>query len=325
MNKLIKFLIGMFLILIGIFSALFSTYATIVPISMSFKNYTKLIMIGIFVIIQISVFFLAMTKNYIARETPQHYILINRIANILMFVSIVSTITFFSMNSQTVSEHEKSISELYRIIPGLKLLPFYNWILDISVNIIFIWSICIILDVLAIKSPLIGFDIMFGIKYKRNYTTIFSMIFAILTHKPKILIESKYKSLGYKISDLKIEKSRYENNKSEISDQKSKLKSEKSRPSLTLISDKKVLEISDGLQTKDSENKKSEIIEFLIQTYRPNQKIEKFQTKFNLTLTNYRKILEQLKEENIIYTQNRNTYLKGVNYDRNISDNQQTQ
>lgn len=321
MNKLIKFLIGMFLILIGIFSALFSTYATIVPISMSFKNYTKLIMIGIFVIIQISVFFLAMTKNYIARETPQHYILINRITNILMFVSIVSTITFFSMNSQTVLDHEKSISELYRIIPGLKLLPFYNWILDISVNIIFIWSVCIILDVLAIKSPLIGFDIMFGIKYKRNYTTIFSMIFVILTHKPKILIESKYKSLGYKIQELKIERSKPEIIKSENSDQKSIPILEKS--------EKKVLELSDGLRSRlsdqNSKEKKSEIIEFLIQTYRPNQKIEKFQTKFNLTLTNYRKILEQLKEENIIYTQNRNTYLKGVNYDRNISDNQQTQ
>lgn len=316
MNKFIKFLIGMFLILLGIFSALFSTYATIIPISMSFKDYTKLIMIGIFVIIQISVFFLAMTKNYIARETPQHYILINRIANTLMFVSIVSTITFFSMNSQTVLEHKKSISELYRIIPGLKLLPFYDWILDISVNIIFIWSVCIILDVLAIKSPLIGFDIMFGIKYKRNYTTTLSMIFAILTHRPKIIIESKYKSLGYKISDLKIEK-----NKSEISDQNSK-------PNLKLISDKKVLELSDGLQNKISDQNskiKSEIINFLVQTYRPNQKIEKFQTKFNLTLTNYRKILEQLKEENIIYTQNRNTYLKGVNYDRNISNNEQAQ
>ena len=321
MNKLIKFLIGMFLIFLGIFSALFSTYATIIPISMSFKNYTKLIMIGIFVIIQISVFFLAMTKNYIARETPQHYILINRIANSLMVVSIISTITFFSMNSQTVLEHQKSISELYRIIPGLKLLPFYNWILDISVNIIFIWSVCIILDVLAIKSPLIGFDIIFGIKYKRNYTTIFSMIFAILTHKPKILIESKYKSLGYKISDLKVEKSKPEIIKSEILEQKSRPILEKS--------EKKVLELSDGLRSRlldqDSKNKKSEIIEFLIQTYRPNQKIEKFQTKFNLTLTNYRKILEQLKEENIIYTQNRNTYLKGVNYDRDLSDNKQTQ
>lgn len=322
MNKLIKFLIGIFLILLGIFSALFSTYATIIPISMSFKNYTKLIMIGIFIIIQISVFFIAMTKNYIARETPQHYILINRISNILMFVSIVSTITFFSMNSQTILEHEKSISELYRIIPGLKLLPFYDWILDISVNAIFIWSVCIILDVLAIKSPLIGFDVIFGIKYKRTYTTIFSMVFAILTHKPKTIIESKYKSLGYKISDLKIEKSRPEIKKSEISDQKS-------RPNLTLISDQKVLEFSNELQTKvldqDSKKIKSEIINFLIQTYRPNQKIDKFQLKFNLTLTNYRKILEQLKEENIIYTQNRNTYLKGVNYDRNISDNQQTQ
>lgn len=105
LNSIFRISIGLVLILLGICSAIFSTYATIIPISMSFKEVTKSIMIGIFIIVQVSVFFLAMTKNYIARETPQHYVLISRIANILLIVSIVSTITFFTLNKHSVIEH----------------------------------------------------------------------------------------------------------------------------------------------------------------------------------------------------------------------------
>lgn len=62
------------------------------------------------------------------------------------------------------------------------------------------------------------------------------------------------------------------------------------------------------------------IKEHIYDEYVPNQKINKFQNRFNLTLTNYRKIQEELKEENIIYTKNRNTYLKGVNYGKEVEN-----
>jgi len=211
MKKLFNILIGITLILIGILSGIFSTYATIIPISLSFDGSTKVTIVGIFVIVQVSVFFLAMIKNYIAMEIPQHYILVRRITNILMLVSIVSTVTFFNMQKHGVIAHQKSIDDIYNIIPFLKVTPFYDWLVNITINIIFIWSVCIILDVLAIKSPLIGFDIMFNIKSKTKIenTTIASMIYTILTYKPKQIIESKYLEIKkkdiYKNEDIFIE------------------------------------------------------------------------------------------------------------------------
>lgn len=285
LNKLFRGLIGLFLILLGLCSAIFSTYATIIPISLSFKDIAKIVIIGIFIIVQVSVFFLTMTKNYIAKETPQHYLLINRISNMLMLVSIVSTITFFNMSKHSIEGHKESIIDIYRIIPGLNILPFYNWIIDITINIVFIWSVCIILDVLAIKMPLIGFDIMMGIKEKRSYTTMLSMIIAILTHKPKTFIENKYSEI-------------LENNQN-----------------------KKVIEKVDRVELEQSKNrikslsnldqKYNKIKDFLEQEYKPNQFIKSFQEKFKLTITEYRKISERLKKDNIIYTDNRKTYLKG--------------
>jgi hypothetical protein len=113
-----------------------------------------------------------------------------------MIVSIFSTITFFGINRTNVLEHQKSIKDIYKIIPFLKALPCYDWLVGITVNIIFIWSVCIILDILAIKMPLIGFDIMMGIKEKQIHNTLASMIFKIITYKPIAWVENKYNSLG---------------------------------------------------------------------------------------------------------------------------------
>jgi hypothetical protein len=188
---------------------------------MSFRNITKTIIVGIFIIVQISVFFLAMTKNYIAKETPQHYILISRIANILLIVSIVSTITFFTINKHSVTEHQKSLIDLYKVVPFMDKLPFYDWVLGITVNFIFIWSICIILDLLAIKMPIIGFDVIMGIKEKQTVITTFSKICAILADKPKKWIDNKYNSLELEnnqefLEDEKISVEVIENKKEQI-------------------------------------------------------------------------------------------------------------
>lgn len=63
------------------------------------------------------------------------------------------------------------------------------------------------------------------------------------------------------------------------------------------------------IQSNDIDNEIiGKIKEHIYDEYVQDQKINKFQNRFNLTLTNYRKIIEKLKEENIIYTKNRNTY-----------------
>jgi len=189
------------LILLGIACCVVSTYATINPISMSFKGQVKYIMVALFVIVQISVFFLAMTKHHIEREAPQHYLLVSRISNLLMIVSIVSTITFFNMNKHIVNAHSESVKELFNIIPYVKNLAFYDWLVNVTTNMIFTWSVCVLLDVMAIKLPPVGFDLLASIKHKRRQHSLLGMILAILMYKPKTLIESKYKEL-YALQEL---------------------------------------------------------------------------------------------------------------------------
>jgi hypothetical protein len=183
------------LILLGIACGIVSTYATINPIQKAFTGDVRYIMIVLFVIVQISVFFLAMMKHYIEREAPQHYLLVSRISNLLMIVSIVSTITFFNMNKHIVKAHSDSIKEIFNIIPYVNKLGFYNWMVNITTNIIFTWSVCVLLDVMAIKLPPVGFDLLAGIKNKRRQYSLIGMLAAIIIYKPKTMIENKYKEL----------------------------------------------------------------------------------------------------------------------------------
>jgi len=183
-------------ILLGIASAIVSTYATIQPLSMAFAGSVKYIMIGMFVVIQLGVFFLAMTKHYVAKETPQHYSLVSTISNILMIVSIVGTITFFEINRHYVQEHINSIENLFNAIPFLSTLSFYNWLVDLTANFIFTWSVCILLDIMAVKLPLIGFDLTMRIKHKRINETLLNMSWAIFTQPVRTLIKTKYDKLS---------------------------------------------------------------------------------------------------------------------------------
>jgi hypothetical protein len=193
---MIRKFIASILILLGIASAIVSTYATVQPLSMAFTGSTKQIMVGMFIVVQLGVFFMAMTKHYIAKETPQHYVLINRISNILIIVSIVGTITFFQLNRHYVAEHTKSIEDLFSAVPFLSSLSWYDWLVNLTVNFIFTWSVCVLLDVMAVKLPLIGFDLTMKIKHKRVHETILTMSWAILTQPVRALVKSKYDKLS---------------------------------------------------------------------------------------------------------------------------------
>ena len=193
--KRINMFLAMILIMLGIACGVVSTYATINPIQKAFTGDVRYIMIGLFIIVQISVFFLAMMKHYIEKEAPQHYLLVSRISNLLMVVSIVSTITFFNMNKHIVKAHSDSVKEIFNIIPYVNNLAFYDWMVNVTTNLIFTWSVCVLLDVMAIKLPPVGFDLLAGIKNKRRQHSFIGMLAAIIIYKPKTLIESKYKEL----------------------------------------------------------------------------------------------------------------------------------
>lgn len=203
--KKINIFLATALILLGVACGIVSTYATINPIQKAFTGDVRYIMICLFIIVQISVFFLAMMKHYIEREAPQHYLLVSRISNLLMIVSIVSTITFFNMNKHIVKEHSESIKEIFNIIPGISNLAFYDWLINTTTNIIFTWSVCVLLDVMAIKLPPVGFDLLAGIKNKRRHHSLIGMLAAIIIHKPKTIIETRYKELYELKQDVKTE------------------------------------------------------------------------------------------------------------------------
>lgn len=83
------------------------------------------------------------------------------------------------------------------------------------------------------------------------------------------------------------------------------------------ISDQSLIQECNSIETLDDSNiDKSEISDYekisdyLRLNYRPNEKIKKFQSEFNLKISDYRKIMKRLKDEDIIYTKDRNTYLK---------------
>lgn len=323
LSKILRSSIGCFLIVLGLLSGVFSTYATIIPISLSFKGLTKSIMIGIFIIVQISVFFLAMTKNYIAKETPQHFLLINRIANMLMLVSIISTITFFNMSKSNIAGHKESIIDLYKIIPFLDVLPFYNWIISITVNVVFVWSVCIILDVLAIKMPLIGFDIMMGIKEKINHATTLSKIFTILSYKPKAWINDKYNSLGLEENCnqesedyvVKIfEQNADQSNINQIAHSKQKLLEDSTTdPEETeeKLFEKKVLNL---------ENLKK-VFEYIINNLKPNdmsQGIKKISDNTGFTVSEVTRIRKKLIEHDYLLTDGNET--KVIKQELNLED-----
>ena len=72
---------------------------------------------------------------------------------------------------------------------------------NITTNIIFTWSVCVLLDVMAIKLPPVGFDLLAGIKNKRRQHSLIGMLMAIIIYKPKTIIETRYKEL-YELKQL---------------------------------------------------------------------------------------------------------------------------
>ena len=99
------------------------------------------------------------------------------------------------MNKHIVKAHSDSVKEIFNIIPYVNNLAFYDWMVNVTTNLIFTWSVCVLLDVMAIKLPPVGFDLLAGIKNKRRQHSLIGMLTAIIIYKPKKLIENKYKEL----------------------------------------------------------------------------------------------------------------------------------
>jgi hypothetical protein len=321
--KRVNIFLAVALIILGIACGIVSTYATINPIQQAFTGDVKLIMIGLFIIVQISVFFLAMMKHYIEKEAPQHYLLVSRISNLLMIVSIVSTITFFNMNKHMVNGHVESVKEIFNIIPYISNLECYDWMVNVTVNIIFTWSVCVLLDVMAIKLPPVGFDLMAGIKHRRRQHSFFGMLLAILMYKPKTIIESKYKELYVLKQDpVKTDIMSKENVKTDVL--KENVKTDMSKENVKTFESVDSAVLEDSVKTDNvisfGHDVKRDVVKrdvvktknvktYLVKTYEDGDKVDVKMLKesFDMSAREWQKVKKDLPE---LVTKGTNTYFK---------------
>lgn len=171
-------------------------------------------------------------------------------------------------------------------------LPFYDWVLGITVNFIFIWAICIILDLLAIKMPIIGFDVIMGIKEKQTVTTTLSKICAIIADKPKRWIDTRYNSLGLEESNQESEKEKifikvFEQQQEEVEQIEAKEVMQIEEPKEEKLFEKKVLNLENI----------EKVFEYIINNLKPgnvSQGIKKIADNTNMSTSEVIRIREQL-------------------------------
>jgi hypothetical protein len=91
------------------------------------------------------------------------------------------------------------------------------------------------------------------------------------------------------------------------------------QPSLEQV---KNLDSKNVLKFKNKEVKiLDDVKTYLFKTYTPHENIKKFQEDFGLSLSEYRNVLKVLKDENVIYTKNKNTYLHENDNNKDFSTN----
>lgn len=205
MNKLLKLLlllgkIIIFIIMsgIGIYACYVSTGASLTVILKSFSGNTRVVLMNSVITIQVAMFFSNLSKNAVLKYRPQHYRFISRVGAMTFIVSVVSSIGFFvtsNIDAKTFKDNIYTVQQLYNLIPLFDILPFYNWIVKNTTNIIYIFLICVILDKISITFPLIGFDIMAGINFtdkQKLEPSLIDKILVIIFHKPMKWINDKY-------------------------------------------------------------------------------------------------------------------------------------
>lgn len=180
-----------------------------------------------------------------------------------------------------------------------------------------------------VRKNIKGYNSIFKLTGLKEETCIFWLTFIIAIMLQFIILSARLFKTKSEISDLlKSEKSE----KSEISDrviiEENIIKNETLETSDNYKSENKIkseisdyaqIQVNNNVESLDtSDNNKSEISDYekisdyLRLNYKSNDKIKKFQSEFNLSLSDYRKIMKQLKDENIIYTKDRNTYMQEV-------------
>lgn len=198
MGKLIRYTLGLTIILIAVLSTVVSTGLSIMYFSQLTTNETLSIVVVLFIILlQGMVLFGSISKGTIYKTTPQHYYTLIWFTRICFLISVLSTISFF--NQFDKSDRTQVIQDLLYAIPFLNLSN-NEWLVSNLTNMTLIWLSCIVIDLMSMFFPSVGSDLISGISTRKKIEiqdkTYLMKIFELLTYKPKKYIDNKCKEYG---------------------------------------------------------------------------------------------------------------------------------
>jgi hypothetical protein len=254
------------------------------------------------VILQFTVYLISAQETRIKQEFNRHYSKVITLKYSLLGISIYSNYRFFAKEANTIISH------------------------------IIIFTLCVALDLIAIFLVSLAFDqrtLTFSYQEDKPkaYNNLLYKLGCNITHNIVYRIESNYAKNQNRIMSLDKKSIIVE----VVADEVKQI--EKVKPEL-LIADPqatsyKILNFDKRFKNKkfikrientkkitkklhpDLAEKYSKIKSYLLENLQVNDVVSsiKIKTKFKLTITEYRKILEELKLENIVKTEGKKTYM----------------
>lgn len=227
MGKLIRYSLGLTIILIAVLSTIVSTGLSIMYFSQLTTNETLSMVVVLFIVLlQSMVLFGSISKGTIYKTTPQHYYTLVWFTRICFLISVLSTISFF--NQFDKADRTAVIQDLLYMIPFLNLSN-NSWLVTNLTNMTLIWLSCIVIDLMSMFFPSVGSDLISGISTKAKIEiqdkSYLRKIFELLTYKPKMLIDKKCIELNIVSTPEKVSTKKYKVSKFKLAQNKvSKLK-----------------------------------------------------------------------------------------------------
>jgi hypothetical protein len=218
-------------------------------------------------------------------------------AFILMTVFIQSGIIIFSIKESAIKKTNHYFSVKCIQYSLILLSIYFNWCFFSSKSG-WVLLLCIIIELTVIKSASIGGDF-------RSLTFKFDK-----SNNEENVRPSLIKILLYNLTFSFLNKQVRLYNENKASENKISLTSK----TKLLDESKTDIKMLDEAKTKLDENNEmldyENVKKYLLDHYSDNDCIIGLKEKMSLNLTDYRKIMERLKSDNIIYTSNKKTYLK---------------
>jgi hypothetical protein len=281
------------------FALLTTLVSTCLTIAGGYKDfshsiYTLITYIVAIVVLQSTVYLIASQETRIKQEFHRHYSKVIALKYCLLGISIYSNYKFFAKE------------------------------VDSLISNVIIFVLCVALDLIAIYLVSLAYDqktLTFSyqddVKKVYNKNNLLYKLAYNMTYKVVYGIESKYtsnknklKNLDSKVIEVKqIEKQQQQQLLEDPRVRNYKINKKFKNKNLTKKIENAVKEIKK--LHPDLSTKFLKVKNYLLNNLSSGEVVNsgELKTKFKLTITDYRKILEQLKLENIVYTENKKTYM----------------